>query len=186
MGTRSLTVVKETLKAKDTIVLYRQFDGYPTGHGAELKAFLEPLKLVNGLGRDSRNVANGMSCLAAQLVMHFKGNQNKDNPLRQADDIAGGFYLYPSGTRDAGEEFIYTLYEVKGTIYLMLQGGAVTYFGMPGTKQSRMPVLYQGPITDFDPDREEGGYRKLQRDIPNDFLEDKKIAKKKRTKKIVA
>lgn len=182
MGTRSLTVVKETLKAKDTIVLYRQFDGYPTGHGAELKAFLEPLKLVNGLGRENKHVANGMACLAAQLVTHFKGGQSGEYRL----GLAGGFYLYPSGTRDAGEEFIYTLYEVKGTIHVMLQGGAVTYFGLPGTKQSHMPVLYQGPIADFDPEREHDGYRKLQPDIVNDFLEDKKIAKKKRTKKIVA
>lgn len=138
MGTRSLTVVKEALKSKDIIVMYRQFDGYPSGHGAELKAFLEPLKLVNGLGRDSHNVANGMSCLAAQLVMHFKGNQ----PF---SDIAGGFYLYPSGTRDTGEEFIYTVYSKDNAIHLLLQEAR------PEMKQSNMPVVYQGPIANFDP-----------------------------------
>ena len=48
MGTRSLTVVRETEGAKDICVLYRQMDGYPTGHGAELKEFLAPFTVVNG------------------------------------------------------------------------------------------------------------------------------------------
>ena len=29
--------------------MYRQFDGYPTGHGAELAEFLNGGRLVNGL-----------------------------------------------------------------------------------------------------------------------------------------
>ena len=51
MGTRSLTVVRDTEGAKDICVLYRQMDGYPTGHGAELKEFLVPFTVVNGIGR---------------------------------------------------------------------------------------------------------------------------------------
>jgi hypothetical protein len=38
-----------------------------------------------------------MSCLAAQVVAHFKTE-------------IGSFYLYPSGTRGMDEEYIYILY----------------------------------------------------------------------------
>ena len=90
MGTRSLTFVYETythdegnVEHDPIIKLYRQYDGYPEGHGLELANFLAPYHIVNGLGGDTKEkVANGMGCLAAQLVAHFK-----DGP--------GQFYLYP-------------------------------------------------------------------------------------------
>ena len=42
MGTRSLTFVYEKYGQvqKPVVNMYRQFDGYPTGHGAELAEFL--------------------------------------------------------------------------------------------------------------------------------------------------
>ena len=43
MGTRSLTFVYNDNK-KPIINLYRQYDGYPSGHGAELAEFLAPLR----------------------------------------------------------------------------------------------------------------------------------------------
>jgi hypothetical protein len=53
--------------------MYRQFDGYPSGHGAELQEFLSGFTIVNGLSRvENRRVANGAGCLAAQAVEHFK------------------------------------------------------------------------------------------------------------------
>src|SRR5687767_2029853 len=65
MGTRSLTIVEEVGGA-EICVLYRQYDGYPTGHGAELKSFLEGIQIVNGLSLgDQKRTANGMDCLAA-------------------------------------------------------------------------------------------------------------------------
>ena len=93
MGTRSLTVMQDE-EEKEIAVLYRQFDGYPEVHGAELKTFLENRKIVNGIRGDDNNIFNGMSCLAASLVSHFKND-------------VGGFYLYPAGTRDCGEDYIY-------------------------------------------------------------------------------
>ena len=108
MGTRSLTYVyggdRET---KPLMCLYRQYDGYPAGHGQELIDFLKPIKLVNGLGPDNKQkVANGMGCLAAQLVAHFK-----DGP--------GQFYLYePELGQDACQDYEYHVFdheiEVKG------------------------------------------------------------------------
>ena len=51
MGTRSLTFVYEKYGQiqKPVVNMYRQFDGYPKGHGAELAEFLNGGRLVNGL-----------------------------------------------------------------------------------------------------------------------------------------
>lgn len=198
MGTRSLTVVRETPKGKDLLVMYRQFDGDPTGMGKDLQDFLTPITMINGIsgnitrckhcgddkylhtGKGSCNnyepkvkAANGMGCLAAQIVAHFKTE-------------LGGIYLHASGSRDLGEEFVYTIYLDTKTnkLQLMVQGGATTYFGLPGTKQDNMPVLYQGDVDDFDPEREQDGYKKLQPDIVNDWAKAQPASvPKRRTRK---
>ena len=98
MGTRSLTTFKEDHNNEEIVVLYRQFDGYPEGHGIDLFRFLNKMNMVNGIaGGEKRKISNGMSCLAAQMVSYFK-------------DEPGGFYLYRADTRDVGEEYIYTIY----------------------------------------------------------------------------
>lgn len=101
MGTRSLTVFQDE-DNNEIVVMYRQLDGYPEGHGAELAEFLAGSILVNGiaLGRDESAIHNGMGCLAASVVAYFKTG-------------VGGFYLYPAGTRNCGEEYVYT---VSGTV----------------------------------------------------------------------
>ena len=160
MGTRSLTIVEED-RGVEICVLYRQFDGYPTGHGAELKTFLEGIQIVNGLGlANEKRVANGMDCLAAQLSAHFKKEP-------------GGFYLYPAGTRDCVEEYIYTVYQNNSKLMVRVEAGAVTFFGLPGTKQVNMPTLYDGEIESFDPDTVETLWRTGGRDqVVNDFVDD--------------
>ena len=93
MGTRSLTIFKEEDGA-EICVMYRQMDGYPAGHGNELSGFLSNMR-INGLSCEGdESVANGMSCLAAQVVSYFKKG-------------AGSFYLYPAETRGAGEDYLY-------------------------------------------------------------------------------
>ena len=89
MGTRSNTWIMENISdvnvasANIPIVnMYRQMDGYPTGHGRDLLEFLLPIKLVNGLSGAS-SVANGAGCLAAQMIAHFKTD-------------AGGIYMMPA------------------------------------------------------------------------------------------
>ena len=103
MGTRSLThfidepYEKNGKEVRTKIVtMYRQFDGYPTGHGLQLAKFLNSGVMVNGisLGEQKTLLFNGMGCLAAQAVAHFKKE-------------AGGFYLYRGGTKDCGEEYSY-------------------------------------------------------------------------------
>ena len=99
MGTRSLTLVRSDNKVSDICInIYRQYDGYPKGHGFELAEFLKDFIIVNGIGlNDNHKIANGMDCLAAQIVAHFKTD-------------AGNIYLYPTESRDVGEEYIYNVY----------------------------------------------------------------------------
>ena len=100
MGTRSLTTFVETYKdnsgkkvKNEIVTMYRQFDGYMEVHGKELADFLAGGKLVNGIRSGDKVVFNGMGCLSAQVVAHFK-------------DGAGGFYLQRAN-KNSGEEFRY-------------------------------------------------------------------------------
>jgi hypothetical protein len=128
MGTRSLTIFVED--GKEIAVLYRQYDGDPIGHGAELKAFLQDMHLVNGISlHEHRKIANGMGCLAAQVIAHFK-------------EGAGNFYLHAPGTRDIWEEYRYFVGDgPDGTVLLKCED---VY---------RNKVLYDGPIAGFRPEQ---------------------------------
>ena len=100
MGTRSLTIVRED--GADILTLYRQFDGYPTGHGAALADFMAGRVIVNGIpcGESRAKLArmsNGAGCFAAGLVSALKGRD------------VGNVYVYPVGSRDCGEEYTYIL-----------------------------------------------------------------------------
>lgn len=123
MGTRSLTHIMDD--GKPLVTIYRQFDGYPSGHGQDLADFLEGLTVVNGIGSRERKIANGMGCLAAQLVGHLKAESAKsayqpNGP--QPGDIAGNVYIYPAGIEGCGEEYVYTV---------SMPGEAPTDFGNP-------------------------------------------------------
>ena len=114
MGTRSLTVLNNEMDNEEIVVLYRQYDGYPEGHGIDLLNFLNNMEIVNGISnKEKRRIANGMGCLSAQVVAYFK-------------EAPGDFYLHSAGTRDIGEEFIYTLYyteELKIKVQDTYSGG---------------------------------------------------------------
>ena len=117
MGTRSLTRVFE--KWEDTkgkeqrqpiVCMYRQYDGYISGHGHELAQFLEPFTIVNGIGLDNkRKIANGMGCLAAQLIAHFK-------------DCPGNIYLYATDAKDCWQEYEYEIEKTKGKLIITIYG----------------------------------------------------------------
>tara|TARA_R110000751_G_scaffold115549_1_gene214952 strand:- start:7964 stop:8383 length:420 start_codon:yes stop_codon:yes gene_type:complete len=104
MGTRSLTKVIETYKDKTgktkkekIICMYRQYDGYLTGHGEELASFLSQFTITNGISmEEKRKTANGMGCLSAQLVSHFKTD-------------VGGIYLQTPDTEDVWEDYTYLI-----------------------------------------------------------------------------
>lgn len=103
MGTRSLTHVLNK-ERKTILTMYKQHDGCPNGMGSELLQFLKSSILVNGipLGKklpEGSFLSNGMECLSAQLVSHFKKG-------------AGGIYLYPPceiNSSDYGQEYEYVI-----------------------------------------------------------------------------
>ena len=126
MGTRSLTHIQNE-HGTTLVTIYRQFDGYPSGMGQDLKDFLAPITLVNGIGQHDRagTHANGVGCLAAQLLKHLK------------EDI-GGIYIKAPDSADCGEDYTYTVQVTdKKVIRLQVRG----YKGK---------LLYDGPITAFD------------------------------------
>lgn len=131
MGTRSLTVVKD--EHEEIVVMYQQYDGYPSGHGADLKEFLKDFTIVNGFGmNDPRPLANGASCLAAQIVAHFKVD-------------VGGIYLHPAGTRDCGEEWTYIITATAGQpLHLLVLDG-----------YSEKTEYYSGDLKDFNTEEED-------------------------------
>ena len=101
MGTRCLTYVYD---GKTPIMcMYRQFDGYLSGHGQELANFLNELTIGNGIPGKSElfTYANGMGDLAAQMIVWFK-------------KTPGGFYIHPIElNQDCLQDFEYHVYENK-------------------------------------------------------------------------
>ena len=98
MGTRCLTFVYDG--DVPVINVYRQFDGYPSGHGHELAQFLDSKILVNGFTDKNAAQANGMGCLAAQLIVQLKHG-------------VGGIYIYPVSSTDCFQDYEYHVYEDK-------------------------------------------------------------------------
>lgn len=186
MGTRSLVVIKDDAwtdknnkkhEGAELVTMYRQYDGYPTGMGNDILNFFTTdkegnesvLRRVNGISRDdAERSANGMGCLAAQLIARLK-------------DSVGNLYIFPPKSRDCGEEYIYTLYpnDTNDEIMLKVESGCVTFFGMPGTLQDHMNVLYDGPVLKFNAKKAEALQKRLDTP-PNDYINKvKKEVKKK-------
>tara|TARA_R110002073_G_scaffold16491_1_gene63200 strand:+ start:265 stop:699 length:435 start_codon:yes stop_codon:yes gene_type:complete len=113
MGTRSLTKVIQTWEdeagkkhRQPLTCMYRQYDGYMSGHGAELAKWLSRYTIVNGIPMDkSEPMFNGMDCLAAQMFAHFKTE-------------AGGIYCMHPDASDCWEEYLYEISEEDKQIYV--------------------------------------------------------------------
>jgi hypothetical protein len=113
--------------------MYRHYDGYPSGHGKELADFLSPITIINGISRGQDvlgKFANGMGCLSAQLVKHFKDN-------------VGGIYLQPPGDGSAHEEYTYF---IVGAPPAELGGDSA-----PPTVRvySGDELAFEGPVAEF-------------------------------------
>ena len=129
MGTRSLTVVSASGKSVPCVVMYRQFYGYPEGHGRELAEFLAPLRITNGISGDSKNTANGAECLAAQIVAHFK----KD---------VGGIYLVPFNPDGQDNDQEYEYYVVAD-----VEDGSITIKVVAGWRGKK--TIFEGDAAAF-------------------------------------
>tara|TARA_R100000458_G_C8278539_1_gene254969 strand:- start:13400 stop:13975 length:576 start_codon:yes stop_codon:yes gene_type:complete len=161
MGTRCLTRFIDERSGEDICVLYRQYDGYVEGHGRELVQFLAERRVVNGYTSADRERGwfNGMSCLAASVISHFK-------------EKIGDFYLYPPNTEGLCEEYTYTIYipvsemengdtfswvddegERGAKIYLRIQdyGGDVLHDACV----DQLSVLLDAPSVQYDADIED-------------------------------
>lgn len=137
MSTRSLTIIHDVEMDERICVMYRQMDGYPSGHGQDLKDWGEHIHIVNGIGMtETRQIANGMECLAAQMIAHFKQG-------------VGGIYLYPISTEDAGQDYEYHL-SCGADKQLNLK--VIQVYGGWAISQK---TLYEGPLREFDADAAE-------------------------------
>ena len=107
MGTRSTyriieeySIGKKVKKVKQNPIclVYRQYDGYPTGHPLETAKWLSTGIVVNGLGmKEDKLVFNGAGCLAAQLI-----SEMKDGP--------GGTYIHTLKSRgESWEDYLYDI-----------------------------------------------------------------------------
>jgi predicted ThiF/HesA family dinucleotide-utilizing enzyme len=109
MGTRSITYVYD--EDEKLVCMYRQFDGYPSGHGAELGNFLKDIVIVNGLRMsETRSVANRAGCLAAQMIQHFK-----EGP--------GGIYLHSVNAEHDYVDYVYGVHVIDHKILVDIDGG---------------------------------------------------------------
>ena len=144
MGTRARVNVIDGNNV--LLSIYRQYDGYPSGLGADILNQFKDCQITNGISgpRDALGKsANGMGCLAAQLVKSLKNE-------------IGNVYIRDTSDDSHGEEFSYSLSERNGKLHLSVSAGSVTWFGLPGTPEKEMPMLYSGPLADFDPNKLDG------------------------------
>lgn len=133
MGTRSLTFVYDG--NKPIVNLYRQYDGYPTGHGAELAEFLDGFHIVNGItSREPTRTANGMGCLAAQVVAHFK-------------DSVGGFYIHSVDATECGQDYEYHVYQKDKELRVRVTDRGCNMFGL--TMSDTNEGIFDGTVAEF-------------------------------------
>jgi len=128
MSVRSLTVVLNK-DSQELMTMYRHGGGDPEQHGQELADFLTRGRLVNGFTTEERQtwVFNGMGCLAAWIVAEFK-----DGP--------GIVYLLPAGTRDIGEDYVYTVYAQNERIKMRV-GTCITMYSDTFKTFKKYPVV---------------------------------------------
>ena len=147
MGTRSLTRVFNTYKNENKnkqvkiqlVNMYRQYDGYPEGHGTELADFLKSGKVVNGIGstNETERLFNGAGCLAAQMIAHFKNG-------------AGGFYIEPITAKDCGQEYEYEVlvdFDTREVTLVCFENG---YINKKGEYKNGKKLLFEGKPSEFD------------------------------------
>lgn len=124
MGTRSITAFirkDESGKEKRYATIYRQYDGYPKGHGRDLAEFISGGKMVNGLpiGKPGGLIFNGMGCMAAAVVAHLKKEP-------------GGIYLEPEDTELFDDDYTYlVISEPEGLVFECYKWGELVFKGTP-------------------------------------------------------
>lgn len=108
MSTRGLVEIYDTEVPDEPLVtIYRQSDCYPSGLGVELGGYLKDFKIVNGYSPGEKaRIANGVGCLAAQLIKWMKGD-GPGNVYIQFNKDAKGY-------ADTWCEYLYRIYAKRG------------------------------------------------------------------------
>ena len=137
MGTRSLTHIYDDRTESVLATVYRQMDGYPSGHGEDLAEILKGRTLVNGFGSGTPSKAsNGAGCLAATIIAELKVPAG-----------IGGIYLEPPGSEDHGEEYVYSVSpRLEGSIRFKVE----SIRGGWGNTPRERRLLFEGDVNDFD------------------------------------
>lgn len=105
MGTRSITYFLDEEKEAFASI-YRQYDGYPSGHGQDIYKILGSKILVNGYS-DAATQTNGIHCAAAMLISGLK-------------DGCGGIYLYGPDAEE--QEYVYKIWPEIDGLYMSIRG----------------------------------------------------------------
>jgi len=132
MGTRALTFVYDG--STPIVNMYRQYDGYPSGHGLELAQFLTRGRLVQGLSGKEQVVFNGMGCLAAAMIANFK-------------ETPGGFYIYSVEETECGQDYEYHVYQVEDEIRVRVTNRGCNMFGL--TMSDTNDNIFDGSAVEF-------------------------------------
>lgn len=134
MGTRSLTHIYHVDGTTPMLSLYRQFDGYPSGHGALISKTFKGRKLVDGYSNPDTQV-NGMANVPTMLIgAYYHGDPYGPIPC-------GGLYITGPGASDEGEEYVYHIRGKSGQLKLTVEQGYYPKF----------KVIFDGPLDDFNP-----------------------------------
>jgi len=158
MGTRSLVVFKDANReaaTREFAVLYRQFDGYPTGMGADILECFKGKIVVNGYRDD--NQINGAGDMAVQLIAFLKQKESRNYDYKTGEytskpvNTPGGLYLHHPGDRDMCEEYVYTITCPRHPEDWTEQWQGSLLLHVVGHGKS----LYEGPLDNFDPEATE-------------------------------
>jgi hypothetical protein len=147
MGTRSLTTVY-TAGRIPLLTIYRQWDGYPEGHGLQMAEFLASGTMTHGITITNPNQRqfNGAEDLAAQLLCHLKTGENGKPDV-------GNVYVMPlrvvdgklAPATDCGEDYTYEIeVNAESKITLTCWREGCFMFGAGGQSDGAHEKLFSG------------------------------------------
>lgn len=88
MSTNATVTIFDEFNDEPICTIYKHWDGYYAGgFGEDVRKFVSEFNVVNGIGAQEGKIANGMGCLAAQIIAHFKVS-------------VGDVYMVPVGQRE--------------------------------------------------------------------------------------
>ena len=93
--------------------IYHHYDGYPEYLGVTIADYLSDISVINGIGNNT-NVANGLGCLAVQLICHLKLANSGYDKLHTLDIPAGNVYLDPWDLGRNDVDYIYYVWAAEG------------------------------------------------------------------------